>query len=360
MSGEKTEKATPKKQKDLRKKGTSARSMELPAGIVAVAAVLMMPSTVGRLKDSMGSGMSTMLGNAGTSDLVATQNMAVAMAVEGVRALAPLLVVLVATAILASVIVTRSRPNPHMIKPQFNRISPKAGVKRLVGTQSLFDGIKAAAKLGLLLVVTASAWKYGYERLMAGPGDLDWLLTILGESLSDMLLRAAVLALFVGIADAVWSRRKFNKQAKMSKHDVKEEGKSQEGNPHVKSAMRQRAMKLSRSRMMAAVAGADVILANPTHLVVALKYEEDKSAPVIVAKGAGIIADKIKEKAKEHDVPIVPNKPLARAIYKACDVDDVIPVELYRAVAEVLASIYRARRGKPRPASTSNSARRAA
>ena len=193
-------------------------------------------------------------------------------------------------------------------------------------------------------MVTWGVWAAGYRALVSGPGTVDAMTGIVGHSVFQLLLRTAALSIAVGVADAAWVRRRFNKQARMSKHDVSEEHKQSEGNPHVKGQIRARMMKMSRSRMIAAVATADVVLANPTHLVVALRYTEGDGAPLVVAKGAGAAADRIKAEAAKHEVPVVADKPLARALYRATEVGDPVPVELYRAVAEVLAAVYRTRR----------------
>ena len=160
----------------------------------------------------------------------------------------------------------------------------------------------------------------------------------------------------VGIADAAYQRHSFNKQAKMSKQDITEEHKQADGNPETKSAIRGRQLAAARSRMIQAVPSADVVLANPTHLVVVLKYEPGQVAPVVVAKGAGAIADRIKAVAAEHGVPVLSDKPLARALYKATEVGDTIPAELFRVVAEVLATVYAAKRRGIRPSWSGRSA----
>ncbi len=234
-------------------------------------------------------------------------------------------------------------PNPWALKPRKERLSPKAGVKRILSAQVLFELLRSTSKLALLTAVTVGVWKSGYAALLAGPGSVEALTKVVGHSLGDLLVRTAALAVLVGVIDAKWSRRRFDKQAKMSLHDIKEESKQSEGNPHVKGQIRARQAKLSRSRMLAAVAGADVVLANPTHLVVALSYTEGSGAPVVVARAAGAAAERIKVEAAQHDVPVVHDKPLARTIYRATEVGDPIPVELYRAVAEVLATVYSTR-----------------
>ena len=343
MSGEKTEKATPKKLKDLRKKGTVARSVELPQGVVLVAAVALLPGALSRLSETVTASMAQALSSP-EADLGVALTTAASMVRGAVGALGPLLAALVVVSLVASAALTRSMPNPSALRPQKERISAKAGIKRLVSAQVVFELLRSIVKLSLLTAVTIGVWKTGYAALMAGPGTVSALTDVVGDSIGQLLVRTALLAFVVGLVDAKWSRRRFDKQAKMSHHDLREESKSSEGNPLVKGQIRARQSKLSRSRMLAAVAGADVVLANPTHLVVALSYTDGSGAPVVVAKGAGGAADRIKVEAAKHDVPVVADKPLARALYRAADVGDPIPVEFYRAVAEVLATIYSTRR----------------
>jgi len=343
MSGEKTEKATPKKLKDLRKKGSVARSVELPQAVVLVAAVALLPGALHRLSETVTASMTLALTSA-DGDLSVAVATAGTMLTGAAKALGPLLAALAVVSIGSSALLSRSAPNPAALRPRLERISPKAGVKRLVSAQVAFELARSVVKLSLLAAVTWGVWRSGYEALLAGPGTVAALMSVVGDSIGQLLVRAAVLALLVGLVDAKWSRRRFDKQAKMSMHDIREESKSSEGNPLVKGQIRARQSKLSRSRMLAAVAGADVVLANPTHLVVALRYEQGSGAPTVVAKGAGGAADRIKAEAAKHDVPVVADRPLARALYRAAEVGDPVPVEFYRAVAEVLAAVYSTRR----------------
>lgn len=343
MSGDKTEKATPKKLKDLRKKGSVARSVELPQAVVLAVAVAMLPGTLHRLATTVQLDMVLALSNP-TVDLETARRVTVDMVGGSARALAPLLGAVLAVSLVSSMLLSRSAPNPHVLRPKAERLSPKAGLKRMVSAQVVFELVRSIVKLSLLGAVAWGVWKAGYRALLSGPGTVDALQDVVGHSLGQLLLRTALLAVLVGLADAAWVRRRFDKQAKMSKQDVRDEHKSSEGNPEAKAQIRARQARLSRTRMIAAVAGADVVLANPTHLVVALKYEDGDGAPLVVAKGAGVIADRIKAEAAKHEVPVVPDKPLARALYKATEVGDAVPVELYRAVAEVLAAVYRSRR----------------
>lgn len=343
MSGEKTEKATPKKLNELRKKGTVARSTELPQAVALAAAVALLPSTLHRLSDAVSGSMILALSSS-TSDLSVATASASSMVNGAVRALAPMLAAAALAGLGSSAALSRARPNPAALRPKMERLSPKHGAKRLVSAQVVFELLRSIVKLALLAAVAVGVWKAGYAALLAGPGTVESLKAIVGGSIGQLLLRMALLSVLVGLADAKWSRRRFDKQAKMSHQDLRDEAKTSDGNPQMKGQIRARQAKLSRSRMLAAVAGADVVLANPTHLVVALAYTDGAGAPVVVAKGAGGAADRIKAEAAKHDVPVVADKPLARALYRATEVGDPIPVELYRAVAEVLAAVYSTRR----------------
>ena len=343
MSGEKTEKATPKKLKDLRKKGTVARSVELPQAVVLAVALAMLPSALQRLASTASTSMTIALSTP-SPDLELARRTAYDLVTGSAKALAPLLAAVARVSLVSSAALSRSAPNPMVLRPRKDRISPKAGAKRMVSAQVPFELLRSSLKLGLLAAVTWGVWKAGYAALLSGPGSLSALLEVMRHSLGQLLVRAAGLSLLVGLLDAAWVRRRFDKQAKMSKQDISDEYKGSEGNPQVKSQIRARQARMSRNRMLSAIATADVVLANPTHLVVALKYTDGDGAPLIVAKAAGSAADRIKAEAAKHDVPVVADKPLARALYRGTEVGDPVPVELYRAVAEVLATVYRARR----------------
>jgi flagellar biosynthetic protein FlhB len=349
MSGEKTEKATPKKVKDLRKKGVAARSFELPQGVALMVMVLVLPGMVSRLMAALRTDLTLVLGNSDVTDLEQARTLAGKVFTDAVRAVAPAVAIVGAAALVAGMVVTRSRPNPAMLKPQLKRLNPGKAVKRMFSTHSLVALAKDVAKLGALAVLTWGAWKSGARELSANGGTFEGLQSVVGDTVKGMLWRVALLALLVGLVDAAWQRRSFNKQARMSKQDIADEHKQAEGDPHLKGQIRSRMLAASRNRMIQAVPKADVILANPTHLVVALAYEPGSLAPVVVAKGAGAMAQRIKDLAAEHGVPVLADKPLARAIYKSTEVGDGIPLELFRAVAEVLAVVYAAKRRGTRP-----------
>jgi flagellar biosynthetic protein FlhB len=232
------------------------------------------------------------------------------------------------------------------LKPSFSKISPASGLKRVFGKQAAANFGKGLFKLGALgSVMTMILWP---ERLRLesmvqfGPATVLSLITTL-----TLKLLGAVVAMLavVAIADYFFQYRTWFEKQKMSLQDMKQEFKQSEGDPHIKGRIRQLRMARMKKRMMTAVPKASVIITNPTHYAVALSYERGMSAPICVAKGVDLIALKIREIAKQHDIPIVENVPLARALHASVEVDDEIPVEHYHAVAEVIGYVMGLKRG---------------
>jgi flagellar biosynthetic protein FlhB len=227
----------------------------------------------------------------------------------------------------------------------FERLSPKNGLGRVFSKNGLIELMKAIL---LLSVVSVIAYRVVYDRLplyprlvLMDPGQLlYWIASISYE----VFIRVAVFLAFLAVADYGFQKYRFLEQLKMTKQEVKEEYKELEGDPLVRARIRRIQRELARRRMMAEVPKADVVITNPTHYAVALSYKmESMEAPQVVAKGVGFLALKIKELAQEHDVPLVENRSLAQALYKTVEIGEYIPASLYRAVAEILAYVYKAR-----------------
>jgi flagellar biosynthetic protein FlhB len=234
------------------------------------------------------------------------------------------------------------------VKPKFNRLSPKQGLKRMFGTKAVWEAVKALTKVIVISVVVVLLGRSLLDELI-GPGVMPLSITVdrTRHGVEMLLWATAVTGLVLALADYAFQRHTVMKELKMTPREVKDEMRQSEGDPMVKGAIRSRQMAMSRNRMLSAVSGADVVLVNPTHIAVALKYERGAGAPRVVAKGAGALALKIKELARESRVPVVEDKPLARTLYRVCDVEDEIPAELYLAVARILAFVMAA--GKPSP-----------
>jgi flagellar biosynthetic protein FlhB len=229
--------------------------------------------------------------------------------------------------------------------PKFERISPMAGAKRILGLEALFQFGKGLAKMAVVGVVVGTVLWRDRDRLevFARLDPAACLGAILGISVK---LLGGVLAihLVITMADALYQRYRWRQRLRMSKEEMKQEMKESDGNPEVKGRMKQIRMQRVKKRMMAAVPTATVIITNPTHYAVALRYEAGMGAPVCVAKGVDSLAFRIRELAKAHDVPVLENPPLARALHATVDIDEAIPAEHYKAVAEVIGFVMRLRR----------------
>jgi flagellar biosynthetic protein FlhB len=255
---------------------------------------------------------------------------------------APIVGVCAAVGLVANVAQVGFRPSFGALKPSFSRISPVSGARNLFGTRGLFETVKSLLKVGVVggLAFTALAPKL--TNLGASVGTPP---AALGALLKDNVLgiaqRVAIGYVLIGIADMIFQRRRLAKSLRMTKQEVKDESRQSDLSPEIRGAIRRRQMQAARARMMAAVPQADVVVTNPTHYAVALSYDGAQPAPVVVAKGQDHIAMQIRRIAQEHDVPIVPDPPLARSLHASVELGQMIPAELYAAVAQVLAFVYR-------------------
>ncbi len=259
--------------------------------------------------------------------------------------LAPVFAAGVAVAVVLDVWQVKWRPTAKPLQPKLSKINPLKGFKRIFSASKLIELLKSVIKLVLLGYLAYSAIKDEMGLLFA-LFDMPLITAIgaIGNIAINLGIRISVFYLVIGIADYFYQKWKFAEDMKMTKQEVKDEWKNAEGDPAVKSKQKQRMMEASRRRMMQAVPSADVVITNPTHFAVAIKYDVSIfDAPYIVAKGEDFLAARIKERAAEAGVEIVENKPLARMLYYNVDLGSPIPPELYQTVAEILAAIYNAR-----------------
>ncbi|MCU1546782.1 MAG: type secretion protein [Homoserinimonas sp.] len=337
-SGERTEDATQKRMKDVRSKGQLSRSQDLTAWLGVGAAAIMLPATI-----SLGAAAAT--DQLFTVGIIASNPdpvLAVQALTDGMGSIiaitSPLLLVVV-IAVLAGAAI---QGGVHFKKftgkfEQFNMVS---GMKRVFGTQALWEGVKTLLKTGVVGLVLYSVVQGLTPVLMTAGGlSVAALLDAAGGGVAALLQAAVIAGLVLAVADLFVVMKRNRKKTRMTKKEVKDENKNSDGDPLVKSQRRSRQLSMSRNRMIAAVAHADVVLVNPTHVAVALKYEPGRSAPRVVAKGAGPIAARIREQAEADRVPMVRDIPLARALHAACELGEEIPAELYSAVARVLAFV---------------------
>jgi len=355
MSGEKTEKATPKKRKDAREKGQVRQSTEVNTTFCLLVMISMLliiwPSFTQKLmaifKAHLGLQSAFRLSGGVSSNEIMGLFSRVLM--EMLDALLPIL----GTAMLAGVAINLLQVGfLFTTKPlgmKLNRISPISGFKRMFSPKTLIDLLKSLVKISFVGYIAYS----DYIKLMDEfPGFLG--LDVYGAFIQimrtafQMALKMCLVMVFISVADFLYQWWKFEKDLRMTKQEVKDEYRMMEGDPAIKGKIRAKQRQMSVMRMMARVPEADVVITNPTHYAVALKYDEKiGSAPVILAKGQDYVARKIKEVALEYNIEIVENPPLAQSLYAMCEIDDEIPAELYQAVADVLVFVYR-QKGKVR------------
>ena len=347
-TSDKTEDPTQKRLDDALERGDVVKSQELNTWFVIAGGTLILST----FSESIGAGilvpLRNLMANAWMIHADGPGLLALAQSLEYAVAAAiglPLLMLMLA-AIAGNMIQHRLVWSTESLKPKFSKISPGAGFKRVFGKQAIANFFKGLFKLiALGVVMTAVLWPERH-RLEAfvhfDPAALMGATT----SLTIHLMGAVVAMLAaVAIADYFFQYRQWYERQKMSLQEMKEEFKQSEGDPHIKGRIRQLRMQRAKKRMMQAVPKASVIITNPTHYSVALSYERGMSAPICVAKGADLMALKIREIAKQHDIPIVENVPLARALYATVEIDDEIPVDHYHAVAEIIGYVMGLKKG---------------
>jgi flagellar biosynthesis protein FlhB len=346
MAGEKTEKATPKKRKEAREKGQVARSVDLQGAVVLMAGIIAIGSAGPGLVQRMGGVMRGAIERISDPSIVSKQGIGLLMMDAGkatLLAVAPIALACMLAGVASSVGMVGFRPSGKALKPDFRRINPLSGAKNLFGPNALVETGKSIAKVGVIAAIVAVALLPRLPEFggMVGLSPTDFG-TILSADMGSLIKRAAFAYLFIGIADFAWQKKRTAKSMKMDKQEVSDEAKTQNLPPEVRSMIRRRQMEASRKRMMSAVPTADVVVTNPTHFSVALRYDTTRGdAPEVVAKGKGIIALRIREIARENDVPVVADPPLARGLYASVELNQLISEEFFGAVAAVLAFVYR-------------------
>jgi flagellar biosynthetic protein FlhB len=343
--GDKTEKATPKRREEARKKGQVARSQDLNGALVLIGGLIAVavwgPHMMEKLGESMRTTIALMGNPRGVNATLLGQ-----LFVDGGKTIAmtvgPIAGACIAAGVIANVIQVRPRLSASGLKPDPKKLNPLTGAKNLFGPNVLFEGAKNISKVLIVGLITAFAVLPKLTELGAlvgmAPGDF---VSQVGHTVMGIAQRAAIAYLVLAILDFVYQRWRHEKSLKMDKQEVKEEQKQYSAPAEVRSALRRRQMQAAKARMMAGVPEADVVVTNPTHYAVALKYEADKLAPEVIAKGKDLVAAQIRKIARENDVPVISDPPLARSLHGAVEIGQQIPEELYQAVAQLLAFVYR-------------------
>lgn len=337
-SQERTERATEKRMKEAREKGRLSKSADLTAWVGVGAAAVMLPFTIQRGSDAAADQLFSV------RSVIERPDPALALAVlsDGMGTVMMTVGPLLAVSALAVIGAAAVQGGIHLkkLRGKYEQFDMVKGLIRVFGVRALWEGAKTLLKLGVvaigLFVVVQGLMPV---LLMAGSLPIGSLLSAASGSAAGLLQAAVGAGLVLAALDVLVVMRRNRKQTRMTKREVRDENKNSDGDPLIKSQRRSRQLAMSRNRMIAAIGGSDVVLVNPTHIAIAIKYEQGKSAPRVVAKGAGVVALRIREKAEEEEVPIVKDIPLARALHVGCQLGDEIPVELYNAVARVLAFV---------------------
>lgn len=343
---DKTEEATPRKKSDSRKKGQVARSKEIGLTMTLLASTLVIAVLGGYAGTSLGSTMVAFLNNyINTSLNYSSVNKILFITVWRIAVVfLPVAIPILAMGILANMAQTRGLITFETLKPDFSKLNPINGFKRMFSARSVMELLKDTAIVSIVGYVGYKFIKDNYMNILnLGQLNCRAVAKAIGSLTVNIFFRITLIMLIIAIIDYMFQKYQYNKDLRMSKQELKEEFKQDEGDPQIKGKRRQKQRELAMRRMMQEVPKATVVVTNPTHVAVALKYEDGQNAPVLVAKGLNAVALKIKEIAKDNDVPIIENRPLARLIYKEVEIDMEIPAEMYQAVAEILALVYKMR-----------------
>jgi flagellar biosynthetic protein FlhB len=344
---ERTEQATPKRLEEARRKGQIPRSRDLSAAAVTLAggtALYMMGGQIGgALHGMMSRGLT--LTRAQALDPAYLLPALADAAAAGLRACAPVLGVIMLAAILAPLALGGWSFSTASLAPQFSRLNPLEGVKRMFAMRSIMELLKALAKFAVVAVVAVIVlWHEAPALLALGREPIDQAIGHAVKLSGQGLLSISAGLIIIAAIDAPYQLWQYAQQMKMSREEVREEHKESEGSPEVKGRIRQLQQQMASQRMMQDVPKADVIVTNPTHYAVALRYDDKRMrAPVVVAKGADLVAARIREIATEHAVPIFEAPPLARVLHRNVDIGDEVPSSLYVAVAQVLSYVFQLR-----------------
>lgn len=345
MANDRTEKATPKRREESRKRGQVARSPEVNVAIGLLTAFSLLAavggSTLAAMRELLADSLST-AGNAPDLTFTEVWNRAMGGTWQAMRMLAPYLGVGAAAGVLASAAQVRPKITPEVLKPRFSVINPITGFKKFYSPRTAVGLVKDLLKVGLIGTLVYVMVKNEMSEFAgltgAEPGQI---LGVVGAVILKLGFAVVGVYAVIAIGDFVFERHQHEKDIRMTKDEVKREAKDQDVSPQLRGAIKAKQREMAMARMMAAVPQADVVITNPTHYAVALSYTRDLPAPRVVAKGADHVAARIRDAAREHGVTVLEDPPLARSLYAAAEVGDFVPAESFAAVAEILAYVYR-------------------
>ncbi len=345
-SGEKTEKASPKKKKDAREKGEVHKSADLTTAVTMFitfgAAKIGCTGFIKAMSEFVAEGLSGGAEKARNLNAAAAINGYGEILLAALPMVLPLMLAAMLGGVLANVLQTGPMLTPSKLKPDFGKINPFRGFKRIFSPNTLVELFKSMIKIGVIGIIACKTILKSMRtfQALAYAGAGRAFHRMISDCLSMGVMISLALIAFAA-ADVFYQWWKYEKDLKMTKQEVREEYKQLEGNPQIKGKIKQKQRQMSTMRMMRSLRDADVVVTNPSHFAVALRYKEGEDrAPKVVAKGQDYLAQRIKGRAGELDISIVENKPVARALYAACEIGDEIPPELYQAIADILIYVY--------------------
>ncbi len=345
--GEKTEEPTSKKLADARKKGQTMKSMDVTTAATLLVFFLLLRVLIGYMGERFYNSFNMVYSHLSDyANMEFTVNQACTILQEVIRFVLltalPFMLVVYVVIVVTLLLQVKWKVTLEPLRPKFDKFNPVSGMKRLFSKDKLVELLKSIAKIGVLVYVVYSYLKDEWALVLNMYAySLPQAISLIGNTILNIGLRISFCFAVIGVIDFFYQKWKFHEDMKMTKQEVKDEFKQAEGDPKVKSQQRARMQQAAQRRMMQELPKADVVITNPTHLAVAILYDKERyEAPIVVAKGADFLAEKIKERAREYEVEIVENKPLARMLYHNVDIGAQIPPELYQAVAELLAYVY--------------------
>ncbi len=345
---DKTEQATPRKLEQAREKGQVAKSKDATSVAMLLASIGIFYFFSDNIIENINALVRGLFAESGSIELTVANTQGLFLKiVKGIFYIMMPFLILPLIGLVANFLQIGFIFSTEPITPKLSKVNPLSGLKRLFGASSAMEFAKTLAKMVIIGLVAFNVLK-GEVQNFGQLADTETLtmLSYLGSVSFKVLVKSAWVLVIIALIDFIFQKWERGRNMRMSKHEIKEEYKDTEGQPLVKARIRALQRSLAKQRMMQEVPDATVVITNPTHFAVALKYEQGTmTAPVVVAKGAGIVAKKIKELAKENGVPLVENKPLARTLWKLVDVGSEVPETLYQAIAEVLAYVFRLKRG---------------
>ncbi|HHY74640.1 MAG TPA: flagellar biosynthesis protein FlhB [Bacillus bacterium] len=348
FSGEKTEKATPKKREDARKKGQVAKSKDVSAALTLFFVFLLLLFMGGLLKGQMLAMISKTLKEYMLWDVTEANihHMFIDYSIKAVYFVAPIMGLVVIIGVAANYIQFGFLFSPEAIKFKLSKLNPITGAKRIFSIRAIVELFKSILKISVVGTGAFIVLWLNFDKvLLLSQKSVGASLALIGYITVQMGLVVSILLMILAVFDFSYQKYEHEKSLRMSKQDIKDEYKNMEGDPKIKSKIKEKQRQMAMQRMMQEIPNADVVITNPTHYAVVLKYDETKAdAPIVIAKGVDYIALKIKQIAKHHDIIAIENRPLARALYAQAEIGDVIPEQFFKAVAEILAYVYRLKR----------------